>query len=143
MKNVTVLFICTHNAARSQMAEGYLRNRYGDRYEVYSAGTEVTQVHPLAIDVMQEIGVDISGHRSKGLVEFFDRDIDIIVTVCDGANAVCPFFPGGKKTVHQSFTDPSSASGSEEERLQMFRTIRNEIVGWIDANIQTGGALTL
>lgn len=125
------------------MAEGYLRSRYGEQYEVYSAGTEVTQVHPLAIDVMQEIGVDISGHRSKGLVEFFDIDIDIVVTVCDGAKAVCPAFPGGKKLLHQSFSDPSSDSGSEEERIQVFRSIRDEIVGWIDANVQPGGALSL
>lgn len=142
MVKTTVLFICTHNAARSQMAEGYSRAKYGERFEVFSAGTEVTQVHPLAIAVMQEIGVDISDHRSKELAEFFDRDIDIIVTVCDGANAVCPFFPGGKKTVHQSFTDPSSAVGSDEERIQTFREIRDEITRWIDAQVQPGGVLT-
>ena len=141
MEKTTVLFICTHNAARSQMAEGYLRGRYGDRYEVYSAGTEVTLVHPMAIRVMQEIGIDISGHRSKGLMEFFDQEIEIVVMVCDGAHAVCPFFPGGKKTVHQSFTDPSSAVGSEEERIQTFRNIRDEIAEWIDAQVQPGGAL--
>lgn len=142
MEKTTVLFICTHNAARSQMAEGYLRGRYGDRYEVYSAGTEVTLVHPMAIRVMHEIGIDISGHRSKGLMEFFDQEIEIVVMVCDGAHAVCPFFPGGKKTVHQSFTDPSSAVGSEEERIQTFRNIRDEIAEWIDAQVQPGGALT-
>ena len=141
MEKTTVLFICTHNAARSQMAEGYLRGRFGDRYEVYSAGTEVTLVHPMAIRVMQEIGIDISGHRSKGLMEFFDQEIEIVVMVCDGAHAVCPFFPGGKKTVHQSFTDPSSAVGSEEERIQTFRNIRDEIAEWIDAQVQPGGAL--
>ncbi len=142
MNKPVVLFICTHNSARSQIAEGYLKSRYGDRYTAYSAGTEVTQVHPLAIEVMNECGINISGQRSKALTEFFDSDIDIVVTVCDGAKAICPVFPGAKRTVHQGFTDPSTALGSDEEKREIFRTVRDEIMRWIDKNVQPGGALT-
>lgn len=141
MNNLTVLFICTHNSARSQIAEGYLMDRYGDRYIGYSAGTEVTRVHPLAIEVMKEIGIDISGHRSKPLLEFFDTDIDIVVTVCDGAKAVCPLFPGARRTIHQGFTDPSLSMGSDEEQLAIFRIVRDEITQWIDENVNPCGAL--
>jgi len=130
-----ILIICTHNSARSQMAEGYLNAKYGDRYEGLSAGTEVTRVHPLAIRVMNEIGIDISHHRSKELIEFFDLDIDLVVTVCDSANAACPMFPGAKKTIHVSFPDPSEATGSEEDQMKVFRQVRDEIVTWIDANL--------
>ena len=141
MNKPTILFICTHNSARSQMAEGYLKNRYGDRYTAYSAGTEVTHVHPLAIQVMDEIGIDISNHRSKPLLEFFDTDIDFVVTVCDGAKSVCPVFPGAKKTIHQGFTDPSSGTGPDEEKLSVFWAVRDEIMRWIDSNVQSGGVL--
>lgn len=130
-----ILFICTHNSARSQMAEGYLNAKYGDRYEGLSAGTEVTRVHPLAIRVMNEIGIDISHHRSKELIEFFDQDIDQVVTVCDSENAACPMFPGAKKMIHVSFPDPSEATGSEEDQMKVFRQVRDEIVTWIDANL--------
>ncbi len=143
MNKPTVLFICTHNSARSQIAEGYLKNRYGDRYTAYSAGTEITRVHPLAIEVMNECGIDISGQRSKALTEFFDSDIDIVVTVCDGAKAVCPVFPGAKRTIHQEFTDPSAATGSDEEKREIFRRVRDDIIQWIDANVQAGGALAI
>ncbi|OQA59380.1 MAG: Protein ArsC [Euryarchaeota archaeon ADurb.Bin294] len=143
MYKPTVLFICTHNSARSQMAEGYLKNRYGDQYTTYSAGTEVTHVHPLAIEVMDEIGIDISHHRSKPLLEFFDTDIDFVVTVCDGAKSVCPVFPGAEKTIHQGFTDPSSVTGSDEEKLSAFRGVRDEIIRWIDENVKPGGVLVL
>jgi len=143
MNKPTVLFICTHNSARSQIAEGYLKNRYGDRYTAYSAGTEITRVHPLAIEVMNECGIDISGQRSKALTEFFDSDIDIVVTVWDGAKAVCPVFPGAKRTIHQEFTDPSAATGSDEEKREIFRRVRDDIIQWIDANVQAGGALAI
>lgn len=143
MNKPTVLFICTHNSARSQIAEGYLKNRYGDRYTAYSAGTIITRVHPLAIEVMNECGIDISGQRSKALTEFFDSDIDIVVTVCDGAKAVCPVFPGAKRTIHQEFTDPSVATGSDEEKREIFRRVRDDIIQWIDANVQAGGALVI
>ena len=127
-----VLFICTHNSARSQMAEGYVNARYSDRYEGFSAGTDVTRVHPLAIRVMNEIGIDISHQKSKELEEFFDYEIDTVVTVCDGANAVCPMFPGAKETIHVSFPDPSSTTGTEDIQLEMFRRVRDDILSFID-----------
>jgi arsenate reductase len=133
MEKIKVLFICTHNSARSQMAEGYLRAVYGDRFEVFSAGTEKTRVNPEAIKIMQEIGIDISDHRSKDLSDFLDTDMDIVVTVCDGANAVCPFFPGAKKTIHIGFPDPSSVNGTPEEIHETFRVCRDTIIEWIDS----------
>ncbi len=128
-----VLFICTHNSARSQMAEGYMKAKYGDRYEAFSAGTEVTRVHPLAIEVMKEIGIDISGHRSKLIDEFFGKGIDTVVAVCDSANQACPFFPGAREVIHQGFPDPSAFTGSDELVLEGFRRVRDEIIQWIDA----------
>jgi arsenate reductase len=118
------------------MAEGYLNARYHDRYEAFSAGTEVTRVHPLAIRAMRENGIDITHHRSKALIEFFDQDIDLVVTVCDSANAACPMFPGAKKMIHVSFSDPSGATGSEEDQMKIFRQIRDEIIAWIDTNLK-------
>lgn len=120
------------------MAEGYLNARYGDRYEGYSAGTEVTRVHPLAIKAMQEIRIDISHHRSKELREFFDQDIDLVVTVCDSANTVCPMFPGAKERVYVSFPDPSAATGSEEKQMKTFRKLRDTIITWIDTQYGEG-----
>ena len=116
-----VLFICTHNAARSQMAEGLLRALYGDRYEAFSAGTEPGRVSTGAIRAMAEIGIDISHHRSKSLTEFLDQEFDYVVTVCDHAKESCPYFPGGKKIIHQSFEDPSALTGTEEEIMAGFR----------------------
>lgn len=130
-KRRVILFICTHNSARSQMAEGFLRARYGDVFEVHSAGTEVRGVHPIAIAVMDEIGIDISTHRSKLIDEFFDRGADIVVTVCDSAHQVCPFFPGAKTLIHAGFPDPSACTGTPRECLDVFRTVRDEIVSWI------------
>ena len=127
-----ILFICTHNSARSQMAEGYMKSKYGDRYEVFSAGTEVTRVHPMAITVMQEIGIDISGHRSKLTDEFYGTGIETVITVCDAANKACPFFPGAQEVIHQSFPDPSAYKGSDEEVRAGFRRVRDEIIRWID-----------
>lgn len=133
MTKKKILFICTHNSARSQMGEGYLNARYGDKYEAFSAGTEVTSVNPYAIKVMGEIGVDISGHRSKKIDEFFGVEMDILVTVCDSAKGACPMFPWAKEKIHAGFIDPSSAKGSEEEILSFFRNIRDEITEFIDA----------
>jgi arsenate reductase len=127
-----ILFICTHNSARSQMAEGYMNAKYGDRFEVFSAGTEVTRVHPMAITVMQEIGIDISGQRSKLIDELFGKGIETVVTVCDSAQGACPFFPGVKNVIHQSFPDPSGFQGSYEEIRAGFRNVRDEIIRWID-----------
>ena len=128
-----VLFICTHNAARSQMAEGYLRSRYGDRYDSFSAGTEVSTVSLFAVRTMLEIGIDISQQRSKSLDEFDGKKMDVVVTVCDNAKAACPFFPGAKKTLHMSFPDPKGFTGSDDEVLEGFRTVRDKITRWIDA----------
>lgn len=122
-----VLFLCTHNSARSQMAEGLLRHLAGDRFEVMSAGTEATSVRPEATRAMAELGVDISGQSSKALERYLGETFDYVVTVCDDANETCPVFPGAKNRLHWSFRDPSRAEGSEEERLGAFRTVRDEI----------------
>ena len=122
-----MLFLCTHNSARSQMAEGLLRHLAGDRFEVYSAGTEATFVRPQAIKVMSEIGVDISGQESKTLEEYLGQPFDYVITVCDAANEACPVFPEAKRRLHWSFEDPAVAVGSEEERLGVFRSVRDDI----------------
>jgi arsenate reductase len=128
----TVLFICTANAARSQMAEGYLRAKYGERFEVFSAGTKQARLSTRAIVVMQEIGIDISHHRSKILEEFKGKHIDIAVTLCDNAHAVCPVVPSVKKMIHRGFFDPHLTLGNDEEILAGYRHVRDEIVTWID-----------
>ncbi len=122
-----VLFLCTHNSARSQMAEGLLRDMARDRFEAMSAGTEATHVRPLAVRAMEEIGVDISGQGSKTLERYLGEPFDYVITVCDEANEACPFFPGAKNRLHWSFRDPSRATGSDEERLEVFREVRDEI----------------
>jgi arsenate reductase (thioredoxin) len=134
-----VLFICTANAARSQMAEGLLRARYGDRYDVFSAGTRQSKVSIRATEVIQEIGIDISRHRSKSLEEFRSIPIDIVVTVCDRAHELCPIFPYAKKNLHNGFRDPHAYGGSEEEILAAYRSVRNEIAAWIDTTF--GGSV--
>jgi arsenate reductase (thioredoxin) len=122
-----VLFLCTHNSARSQMAEGLLRHLAGDSFEAHSAGTEATLVRPLAIRAMDEIGIDISGQESKTLQRYLSEPFDYVITVCDDANEACPFFPGARNRLHWSLEDPSRAEGSEEERLAVFRRVRDEI----------------
>jgi arsenate reductase len=122
-----VLFLCTHNSARSQMAEGLLRHLGGGRFEVHSAGTEATRVRPLAVRAMAELGIDISGHESKTLDRYLNQPWDDVVTVCDDANEACPFFPGGKRRRHWSFPDPSRAGGSEDEQLAAYRRVRDAI----------------
>jgi arsenate reductase (thioredoxin) len=122
-----VLFLCTHNSARSQMAEGLLRQFAGDRFEVHSAGTEATVVRPQAIEAMSEIGIDISGQESKTLEGYLGQPFDYVITVCDAANEACPVFPGAKRRRHWSFEDPAAAVGSEEERLGVFRNVRDQI----------------
>ena len=121
------LFVCTHNSARSQMAEGLLRGLAGDQFEALSAGTEATRVRPGAVSVMDELGIDISGQESKTLDRYLGETFDYVITVCDDANEACPFFPGAKKRLHWSFEDPSKAEGSEEERLAVFRSVRDRI----------------
>jgi arsenate reductase (thioredoxin) len=130
-----VLFLCTHNSARSQMAEGFLRALAGERFQVASAGTEATRVHPLAMRVVGEVGIDISGHASKTVDRLLDQPWDHVITVCDSANERCPVFPGRTTRLHWSFEDPSETTGTETERLEVFRRIRDEIVrtlrGWL------------
>ena len=122
-----VLFVCTHNSARSQMAEGLLRHYSGDRFEAFSAGTEPGSLHPLAVRAMAELGIDISDHSPKPVDRFLDQSFDLVVTVCDQATETCPVFPGATRHLHWSFEDPSHVEGSEEERLEVFRRVRDEI----------------
>lgn len=129
-KRQSVLFICTNNSARSQMAEGLLRARFGDIYDVSSAGTHPTSVNPFALRVLKEINIDISKQRSKSLNEFSEKKFDIVVTVCESARESCPFF-SGEKIIHQEFRDPSFLEGTEEENLKAFRKSRGEIDDWI------------
>jgi len=135
MEKKKILFICTHNSARSQMAEGFVNKFFSENYEAYSAGTKVAFVRPYAIKVMQEIGVDISKHRSKHLRMFYGKDFDLVVTVCDNAKKICPVFPGAKRMKHQSFEDPSSANGTEEEKIKVYRKVRDQIKIWLVENL--------
>ena len=132
MSKRKVLFLCTHNSARSQMAEGLLRALKGEGYEAFSAGVSPTQVDPDAIRAMAEIGIDISGQRSKGMGEIKDIRFDIIVTVCDSTREACPFFPRAIVQVHRSFDDPAAYEG--EARLTAFRRVRDEIKEWIEGS---------
>lgn len=127
----TILFICTHNSARSQIAEAIVNKLYGDRYSGYSAGTEPTKVNPYAVKVLKEIGIDISKNRSKHVNEFKDMKFDYVVTVCDSAKETCPFHPAGKKIIHKSFPNPAEFHGSDEEKTKLFRRLRDDIKEWI------------
>lgn len=122
-----VLFLCTHNSARSQMAEALLRHMAGRRCEAYSAGTEATYVRPLAVRVMAELGIDIAGQHSKTLDRFRAERFDVVITVCDQANEACPVFPGAASRLHWSFPDPARATGSEGEQLAAYRVVRDAI----------------
>ena len=122
-----VLFLCTHNSARSQMAEALLRHLSDGRIEAHSAGTEATHVRPLAIRAMAELGSDISHQRSKTLNRYLSEPFDAVITLCDDANEACPRFPGGKRRLHWSFPDPSKATGTEAQRLAAYRTVRDAI----------------
>ena len=122
-----VLILCTGNSARSQMAEGLLRDNAGDRFEVCSAGTKPSSVRPEAIAAMRELGIDISGHRSKSVDEFDGQRFDYVLTVCDNAKEVCPVFPGITAVIHHSFEDPAAFQGSDEERLVAFRRVRDQL----------------
>ena len=122
-----VLILCTGNSARSQMAEGLLRHHAGDRFEVFSAGTKPSRVRPEAIEVMRELDIDISAHRCKSVDEFQGQQFDYILTVCDNAKETCPIFPGQALMFHQTFEDPAAAQGSHEERLALFRQVRDQL----------------
>jgi len=141
MSLARVLFLCTHNSARSQMAEGLLRRLAADRFEVASAGTEARGVNPLAVRAMADIGVDLRGHTSKTLDRFLGERWDYVITVCDNANESCPVFPGPVTRLHWSFDDPSAAAGGDEQRLAVFRRVRDEIRARIDAWLAQQAAL--
>ena len=126
-----VLILCTGNSARSQMAEALLRARGGHRFEVYSAGVAPKGVHPLAVQAMAEVGIDISGARSKGVTEFLGQPMDYVITVCDHANETCPVFPGAVTRLHHSFEDPAAVPGDEAARLAVFRRVRDELDEWL------------
>lgn len=134
-----VIFVCTHNSARSQMAEGMLRAWGGDRFEAFSAGTEATHVRPEAVTVMDEIGIDIGAHTSKTLEPFLGESFAWLITVCDQAKEACPTIPGISQQVHWSIDDPSGVEGDEEDRLAAFREARDRLRGRIHMFILAAG----
>jgi len=139
MEKMKVLFLCVGNSARSQMAEGLLRYYYGDKFDVYSAGAKETSVHPLAVEVMKEIGIDISNQRSKLVSEFFGQSFDYVITLCgDYSKEMCPAFIGEvkKEKLHWNFPDPVEAEGTLEEKLNFFRKVRDDIKKKIDEFVE-------
>ena len=138
---IKVLFLCTGNSCRSQMAEAWLRELGGDRFEVYSAGLEPHGVNPNTIVVMEELGIDMSGHRSKQLDEYIGKvDFDYLITVCGNADERCPYFPGMGARMHWPFQDPAAFEGSEDEKLNFFRKVRDQIKekiqSWLDKDLE-------
>lgn len=134
-----VLFLCIHNSARSQMAEGLLRAAGGDRYEVASAGLDAGSLRPEAVSVMREIGIDISKQRSKSADTFAGQSFDVVVTTCDEAKEACPLFPGAKRMLHWSFLDPAAVAGPEQLRLDAFRRVREGLRQRIETDLLAGG----
>ena len=134
-----VLFLCTGNSARSQMAEGYLRHVAPDRYEALSAGIAPKGLNPLAVEAMREIGIDTSGQQSKDVVTLLGQYIPYVVTVCDNAKERCPIFPGTWKFLHWSLEDPAAAEGTHEDKLAVFRRVRDQIMARIDAKFVRSG----
>jgi len=126
-----VAFLCTGNSARSQMAEGWLRHLAGDRFEVFSAGTHPVGLNPVSVEAMAEVGIDISAHRSKSVSEFLTQPFEYVITVCDRAKESCPIWPGPTHLLHWSFDDPAEVVGANEARRQLFRRVRDEILGRI------------
>ena len=127
----TILFLCTHNSARSQMAEGLVNHFFKEDFKASSAGTIATKVNPCAVAVMEELGINIRDQYSKSVEEFREVKFDCVVTVCDNARESCPFFPGDK-VMHRSFSDPAAVCGSEDEKLDAFREVRDEILTWLN-----------
>jgi|GEM_PF-113561 arsenate reductase len=127
-----ILFLCTHNAARSQMAEGFVNARHSDRYEAFSAGNEPTEVHQCTVAVMAEVGIDISTQRSKSLDEFEETLFDYVVTMCADAQENCPIFPGGVEYLHHAFVNPGPAPASDNDHCAPFRHVRDQIEEWIE-----------
>jgi arsenate reductase (thioredoxin) len=130
--------LCTHNSARSQMAEGLLRHLTGNRLEAYSAGIEATHVRPQALRVMGELGIDISGQESKTLDRYLGEPFDYVITVCDDAKKACPFFPSAAQRLHWSLPDPAAAEGTEDERLEVFRSVRDRLRDHIEGELLNG-----
>jgi arsenate reductase len=135
MEKTKVLFLCTHNSARSQMAEGLLRHLAGNRFEVVSAGTVATQVRPLAVRAMDELGIDISSYESTNMARYLGEPFDYVITVCDEANEACPFFPHAGERLHWSLPDPAAAQGTEEERLDFYRSVRERLRNRIEGEL--------
>ena len=131
MDKKRVLILCTGNSARSQMAEGLLRHDAGEQFDVESAGTKPGIVRPEAIAAMKELGMDISGHRSKHVDEFEGQHFDYVITVCDNAKEACPVFFGAATRLHHSFDDPAAVNGSDDERLAVFRRVRGELRAYL------------
>ena len=138
MRKKRILFLCTGNSARSQMAEGLLRHLAGDRFEVFSAGTRPVGLNPNAVSAMSEIGLDISEHRSKSVDEFVNQPFDYVFTVCDNAKESCPFFPGAQHAIHHSFEDPAAAPG--EQQGAAFRKVRDQIRARLEQFIADEGS---
>ena len=138
---VKILFICSHNACRSQMAEAFARQYGGDQVVACSAGTDPTELHALTVEGMREVGIDMSGQYAKGFGQV-PPDPDIVVTVCDVAAETCPFFPGARQVLHWSFEDPAAAKGSPEERLAVFRRVRDEIAVRVRHLLRDLGAIS-
>jgi arsenate reductase len=130
-----VLFVCTHNSARSQMAEGFLNALGGGRYEAESAGTEARGIHPLAIQAMAEEGIDVAMHESKTIDRFLGQPFDLVITVCDDAAEACPIFPNARERRHWSFPDPSRVQGSDEQRFAAFTKVRDAIRARIEREL--------
>ena len=138
MNKQRALFVCTHNSARSQIAEGLLRHLAGERFEAASAGTEATRVRPEAIEVMSEAGIDISSQESKTLQRYLGEPFDYVITVCDDAGESCPAFPGPAERLHWSLADPSQAEGTDGERLEVFRSVRDRLKDRIEGELLNG-----
>ena len=139
MSREKVLFVCTHNSSRSQMAEGLLRARFGGHYAAYSAGTRPGGVNPFAVRAMAELGINISGHRSEHVDEYASIPMDYVVTVCDSAREACPYVAARVRNIHHRFHDPSAVDGSETEKLDAFREVRDQIDAWLGGVFGPGG----
>ena len=137
-----ILFLCTANSSRSQMAEGIVNNLFGDKIAAFSAGTQASFVNPMAIEVMKEIGIDISKHRSKNLSEFDGQSFDYVITLCGNANETCPLYIGGTKKTHIGFDDPAKATGTRNEIMSDFRRVREEIKEKLTAFFQAEKIIT-
>jgi arsenate reductase len=137
-----VLFLCTRNACRSQMAEALMRERFGPSLEVQSAGVEPSRVHPLALRVLREVGIDASGQRAKHVNELGRIRFDLVVTLCDSARQTCPVFPGGTRVVHRDYPNPEEAGGSEEARIAVFRQVRDQLARELPGLIEEELGLT-